>query len=145
MAGATNRIVATSRIIQRSMRIVPSKRAPFTAAQQWTRNGSSDGEEGECLFLSWIAREEIGQLRIRSLDHRLRRTYLRLCNLSGDHKSGEKANSGRKEYSKDDVKLLKAHSKARTPVAKLSKLMKRSEGSLRQKARMLGIGLSHQR
>ncbi|MDH2347125.1 hypothetical protein QCM79_32510 [Bradyrhizobium sp. SSUT77] len=51
----------------------------------------------------------------------------------------------RKEYSKDDVKLLKAHSKARTPVARVSKLMKRSEGSLRQKARNLGIGLGHQR
>ena len=53
--------------------------------------------------------------------------------------------SKRKEYTKDDVKLLKAHSKARTPVAKLSKMMKRSEGSLRQKARNLGIGLGHPR
>jgi hypothetical protein len=35
--------------------------------------------------------------------------------------------------------------RARTPVAKLTKMMKRSEGSLRQKARMLGIGLGHQR
>ena len=51
----------------------------------------------------------------------------------------------RKEYTKEDVKLLKANSKARTPVIKLSKLMKRSEGSLRQKARALGIGLGHQR
>lgn len=51
----------------------------------------------------------------------------------------------RKEYTKDDLKLLKTHSKARTPVAKLSKLMKRSEGSLRQKARAMGIGLGHQR
>ena len=49
----------------------------------------------------------------------------------------KKINGKRKEYTKDDVKLLKAHSKARTPVAKLSKLMKRSEGSLRQKARTL--------
>lgn len=57
----------------------------------------------------------------------------------------KKTNSKRKEYTKDDVKLLKAHSKSRTPVAKLSKLMKRSEGSLRQKARTLGIGLGHQR
>ena len=53
--------------------------------------------------------------------------------------------TARREYSKDDLKLLKAHSKARTPVAKLSKMMKRSEGSLRQKARVLGIGLGHQR
>ena len=57
----------------------------------------------------------------------------------------KKTTSKRKEYTKDDVKLLKAHSKGRTPVAKLSKLMKRSEGSLRQKARMMGIGLGHQR
>lgn len=51
----------------------------------------------------------------------------------------------RKEYTKDDVKLLKTHSRARTPVSKIAKLMKRSEGSLRQKARNLGIGLGHQR
>ncbi|WP_271586807.1 hypothetical protein [Bradyrhizobium sp. CCBAU 53415] len=57
----------------------------------------------------------------------------------------KKAKSGRREYTKDDVKLLKAHSKGRTPVAKLSKLMKRSAGSLRQKARALGVGLGHQR
>ncbi|RXG85801.1 hypothetical protein EAS61_35145 [Bradyrhizobium zhanjiangense] len=57
----------------------------------------------------------------------------------------KKTKSKRKEYTKVDVKLLKEHSKARTPVAKLSKLMKRSEGSLRQKARSLGVGLGHQR
>jgi hypothetical protein len=50
-----------------------------------------------------------------------------------------------REYTTSDVKLLKAHSKARTPVSKLTKLMKRSEGSLRQKALKLGIGLGHQR
>ncbi|MFK4719414.1 hypothetical protein ABIE89_000514 [Bradyrhizobium niftali] len=57
----------------------------------------------------------------------------------------KKTTSKRKEYTKDDIKLLKAHSKARTRVAELSKLMKRSEGSLRQKARSLGVGLGHQR
>lgn len=57
----------------------------------------------------------------------------------------KKAKGARREYTKEDVKLLKAHSKARTPVARVSKLMKRSEGSLRQKARVLGIGLGHQR
>jgi hypothetical protein len=65
--------------------------------------------------------------------------------LYGEHQLAKKTNSKRKEYTKDDVKLLKAHSKARTPVSKISKLMKRSEGSLRQKARALGIGLGHQR
>jgi len=51
----------------------------------------------------------------------------------------------RKLYTTADIKLLKQHSKAKTPVAKIVKQMKRSEGSLRQKARTLGISLGHQR
>lgn len=51
----------------------------------------------------------------------------------------------RREWTKDDVKELKAHSKARTPVTKISKLTKRTVGSLRQKALQLGFGLGHQR
>jgi hypothetical protein len=51
----------------------------------------------------------------------------------------------RKPYMTEDVKLLKQHSKARTPIVKISKQMKRSVGSLRQKALGLGIGLGHQR
>jgi hypothetical protein len=48
-------------------------------------------------------------------------------------------------YTKADVKELKAHSKARTPVAKIAKLTRRTEGSLRQKALKLGVGLGHKR
>ena len=51
----------------------------------------------------------------------------------------------RREYTKEDVKELRAHSKARTPVTKIAKLTKRSVGYLRQKALKLGIGLGHQR
>ena len=51
----------------------------------------------------------------------------------------------RREYTKADVKELRAHSKARTPVAKIAKLTKRTEGSLRQKALKLGIKLGHRR
>jgi hypothetical protein len=51
----------------------------------------------------------------------------------------------RKPYTASDIKLLRQHSKARTPVPKIAKLMKRSEGSLRQKALKLGIGLGHLR
>jgi len=51
----------------------------------------------------------------------------------------------RREYTKADVKELRAHSKARTPLAKIVKLTKRTEGSLRQKTLKLGIGLGHQR
>ena len=51
----------------------------------------------------------------------------------------------RREYTKADVKELRAHSKERTPIAAIMKLTKRTEGSLRQKALKLGIGLGHQR
>jgi hypothetical protein len=51
----------------------------------------------------------------------------------------------RSPWSKEDVKELKAHSKARTPVAKIAKAMKRTEGALRRKAGILGIGLGHDR
>ncbi|CEG09861.1 hypothetical protein BN961_03293 [Afipia felis] len=51
----------------------------------------------------------------------------------------------RRPFTRDDVKTLRAHSKARTPVAKIVKQMRRTEGSLRQKALKLGIGLGHQR
>src|SRR5258708_37229058 len=50
----------------------------------------------------------------------------------------------RREYTKADVKELRAHSKAKTPLAKIVKLTKRTEGSLRQKALKLGIRLGHQ-
>jgi hypothetical protein len=60
-------------------------------------------------------------------------------------KKPKKKIPARKPYTSADVKLLKQHSKARTPVAKISKEMKRSVGSLRQKALHLGIGLGHQR
>jgi hypothetical protein len=40
---------------------------------------------------------------------------------------------------------LRKHSRAKTPVAKISKQMKRTIGALRQQAFALGIGLGHQR
>jgi hypothetical protein len=51
----------------------------------------------------------------------------------------------RREWTKADLRELKDHSKARTPVVKISKLTKRSVGALRQKALHLGIGLGHRR
>jgi hypothetical protein len=51
----------------------------------------------------------------------------------------------RREYSKTDLKELRAHSKAKTPVRKIAKLTKRTEAALRVKARTLGIPLGHQR
>lgn len=51
----------------------------------------------------------------------------------------------RREYTKEDEKILRAHSKAQTPLEKIAKEMKRTGGSLRQKAIKLGIPLGHRR
>jgi hypothetical protein len=56
-----------------------------------------------------------------------------------------KRNAKRKLWSKAEHRALKAHSKAKTPVVKISKEMKRTVGALRQQALKLGIGLGHQR
>jgi len=48
-------------------------------------------------------------------------------------------------WTKEDIRSLKAHSKARTPVAKISKEMKRTVGALRRRAGILGIGLGEHR
>jgi hypothetical protein len=49
----------------------------------------------------------------------------------------------RREYTKADIKEMRAHSKTKTPVAKVAKAMKRSVGSLRQKSLKLGFSLGH--
>jgi hypothetical protein len=48
-------------------------------------------------------------------------------------------------WSKDDKRDLKAHSKAKTPLERISRAMKRTPGALRQQALKLGIGLGHRR
>jgi hypothetical protein len=50
-----------------------------------------------------------------------------------------------REWTKEDIREIKGHSRARTPVAKMSKLMKRTVGALRQKALHLGLPLGHRR
>ena len=48
-------------------------------------------------------------------------------------------------WTKENVRDLKAHSKSKTPVVKIAKLMKRSEGAIRQKALLLEISVGHRR
>jgi hypothetical protein len=50
----------------------------------------------------------------------------------------------RRAWTTADKKELRKHSKAKTPVAKISKAMKRTPGALRQKARNLGFSIGHQ-
>ena len=51
----------------------------------------------------------------------------------------------RRLWSKEDMRELKAHSKAKSPVDKIAKKMKRTTGALRQQAFKMGLGLGHQR
>jgi len=48
-------------------------------------------------------------------------------------------------YTKTEERELRAHSKAKTPVAKISKLTKRSVAALRKKAGQMGFPLGHRR
>jgi hypothetical protein len=51
----------------------------------------------------------------------------------------------RRAWTREHVRELKAHSRSKTPVAKISKQMKRTPGALRQKALDLGLPLGHRR
>ena len=59
-----------------------------------------------------------------------------------------KATNGRQKrvaWTKENIRDLKTHSKSKTPVAKISRLMKRTEGAIRQKALALNISIGHRR
>jgi hypothetical protein len=51
----------------------------------------------------------------------------------------------RNPWTKEDLRQLKAHSKARTPVVEVANAMKRTETAVRQKAQTIGVGLGHRR
>jgi hypothetical protein len=49
----------------------------------------------------------------------------------------------RRGWTRDEVKELRKHSKGKTPVKTVSRVLKRTPGALRQKAYALGISLGH--
>ena len=51
----------------------------------------------------------------------------------------------RRDWTRADVKELRQHSRNKTRVKTISRALKRTPGSLRQKARALGIPLGHRR
>jgi hypothetical protein len=51
----------------------------------------------------------------------------------------------RNPWTKEDLRLLKVHSKKRTPAAEIAKAMKRTEAAVRQNAKTIGLGLGHRR
>ena len=50
-----------------------------------------------------------------------------------------------RRWTKDEIRELKAHSKGKLAVAKISRTMKRTPTALRQQALKLGIPLGHRR
>lgn len=52
---------------------------------------------------------------------------------------------GYKIWTADDLKALRQHSRAKTSVAKLSKVLKRTEATIRMKAYGLGLSVGHRR
>jgi hypothetical protein len=57
----------------------------------------------------------------------------------------KKKTLARKLWTKEELRELKAHSKAKTPAVEVAKAMKRTEGAVRQKAKTIGVGLGHRR
>ena len=51
----------------------------------------------------------------------------------------------RKPWTRELVVELKKHSKAKTAVVKIAKMMKRTPGAIRQKGALVGIPLGHHR
>ena len=51
----------------------------------------------------------------------------------------------RREWTAQDIRELKKHSKSKTAVAVIAKATKRTPGALRQKALLLGLPLGHRR
>jgi hypothetical protein len=51
----------------------------------------------------------------------------------------------RRAWTKADVIALKQHSRKKSPVTQISRLMKRSPGAIRQKALSLNLPVGHRR
>ena len=52
-----------------------------------------------------------------------------------------KKSSKRRQWTRDDVRELKASARQKTPARKIARALKRTEGATRQKAFSLGISL----
>ena len=52
-----------------------------------------------------------------------------------------KKNSKRREWTRDDIRDLKALARQKTPARKIARTLKRTEGATRQKAFSLGVSL----
>ena len=81
-----------------------------------------------------------------SLDIQFRMCIVRLVSLTSGILDGKETQEARyKTWTPADLKELKKHSREKTPVAKIAKTMRRSEGTVRMKAYQLGFSIGHRR
>jgi hypothetical protein len=60
-------------------------------------------------------------------------------------KKAKKSRTKRRAWTGADVTSLKSHSKKKSPVTQIARLLKRSAGAIRQKALSLGLPIGHRR
>jgi hypothetical protein len=102
---------------------------PFTSPQ----NAST-----RCLSYEQATRNQSFVTRRRLVIHGV-------PSLEGIKMAKKTKRAKRREWTKSDLRELRGHSRAKTPVAKISKMTKRTERALRQKAFELGLPLGHRR
>ncbi len=59
--------------------------------------------------------------------------------------AAKRKNGSYKVWTAGDLKALRKHSREKTPVRKIAKIMRRTEPTIRQKAYSLGIPVGHRR
>jgi hypothetical protein len=88
----------------------------------------------------WLAKQYVS--RLAASENCARKT----ASQNQEHLVAKKAKKRTvRPYTKTEEKELRAHSKAKTPVARISKLTKRSVAALRKKAGEMGFPLGHRR
>jgi hypothetical protein len=95
-----------------------------------------------CIFGTTYRLSKQVRLALADSEYCARKT----ASQNQEHRVAKKAKKRTvRPYSKTEEKELRAHSKAKTPVAKISKLTKRSVAALRKKAMVMGLPLGHRR
>lgn len=69
----------------------------------------------------------------------------RLNSKSGFDMSKKRKKRSYKMWTSGDLKALRQHSRARTPVVKIARELKRTEATIRMKAFQLGFSVGHRR
>jgi hypothetical protein len=88
----------------------------------------------------WLAKQHVSRLLLQKI------VLGRPPHKNQEHLVAKKAKKRTvRPYTKTEEKELRAHSKAKTPVARISKLTKRSVAALRKKAGEMGFPLGHRR